>query len=138
MHITQALLLASLTLAYAFPDPARATTITIADDETNVTIEAADVTRRGDVVVGTLINRSPDEVRDIRLNVDIPFLWKNELAPGADSPGRSVVLTVAGPIAPHGKVAFELRPSPPLPERTDGRFGDPKVHVMGYSHVAAR
>ena len=115
-----------------------AATVEIADDDTSSAIAIRDVTRRGNVIVGTLTNRGADQIRDIRLLIDIPFLWANEVKPGEDSPGRATVLTVKGPLPPHGELAFEFTPNPPLPERTDGRFGDPQVRVMGFSSVAAR
>ena len=118
--------------------PASATTVEIADDDATSVIAVADASRREDTIIGTLINRGGDDVRDVRLLIDVAFLWKDELHPGDDSPGRSAVLTVAGPIAPHGQLAFEFTPTPPLADRSDGRYADPKVHVLGYSFVSAR
>ncbi len=138
MKTTHAMALATLALAPVLPTTSAATTAEITDDDRSGAVAVAEVSRRGDVVVGTLVNRGGDQIRDIRLLIDIPFLWKNELAPGDDSPGRSSVLTVAGPIAPNGRLAFEFTPTPPLPERTDGRYADPKVSVMGYESVAVR
>ncbi len=60
------------------------------------------------------------------------------MKPGDDSPGRSTIMTVAGPLEPHGRLAFEFTPNPPLPERSDGRYGDPQVRVLGYQSVTAR
>jgi hypothetical protein len=117
---------------------ARAASIEIADDDAMSAVKAAEVARRGDAVVGTLVNRGGDEVRDIRILIDMPFLWTNEVKPGDESPGRSVVTTIAGPIAPHGTIAFEFTPNPPLPVRNDGRFTDPQVRVLGYQFVATR
>jgi hypothetical protein len=117
---------------------ARAETVEITDDAASAAIAASDVSRRGGVVVGTLVNRGTEEVRDVRLLIDLPFLWTNEVKPGDDSPGRSTIMTVAGPIPPRGQLAFEFTPSPALPERSDGRFADPEVHVLGYESVAAR
>jgi hypothetical protein len=37
--------------------------------------------------------------------------------------------------AAHAPGADEFTPQPPLPERTDGRFEDPKVHVLGYESI---
>lgn len=68
----------------------------------------------------------------------MPFLWANETKPGDESPGRSAVLTVAGPLAPRGTLAFEFTPNPPLPNRTDGRFADPQAHVLGYQTITLR
>jgi hypothetical protein len=142
MHATTTLLIASLALVPAVPslapDVARAATVEIADDEARNAVAVADVARRGDSVVGTLVNRSGDEVRDVRLLIDVAFLWANEMKPGEDSPGRSTVMTVAGPLPPHGRLAFEFTPNPPLPARTDGRYADPQVHVLGYQSIAAR
>jgi len=123
-------------IALVAPTAAPAATVEINDDPSHSPIAIANVARRGDAVVGTLTNRSADQIHDIRLLIDIPFLWANEVKPGEDSPARSSVLTVKGPLAPHGELAFEFTPNPPLPERTDGRFGDLQVHVMGFSSVA--
>jgi hypothetical protein len=87
------------------------------------------------VIAATLSNRSAAEIRDVRVLIDVPFLWKDELHPGDESPGRSVVWTVRGPIAPRGELAFEFTPEPPLAARPDGRFGDPNVHVLGYESI---
>lgn len=135
MNTTQTIILAGLTSA--IPTVALATTVTIADDADDA-LAIADVSRRGNAVVGTLINQTADALRDVRVLVDIAFLWTNEESPGEDSPGRSVVMTIPGPIEPHGKIAFDLTPNPPLPERTDGRYADPKVTVLGYLHAVAR
>jgi hypothetical protein len=116
---------------------APATTVEISDGDTDARVGLVDIALRGDVVVGTLINKSSDQIRDIRLLVDFEFLWKDELHPGEDSPGRSVVLTVPGTLEPNAKLAFELKPNPPIPARDDGRF-QAKAHVMGYDFVEAK
>jgi hypothetical protein len=113
-----------------------AATLEIADDAARDDVAVTGIARRGDAVVGRLVNRSGAEIRDIRLLIDMPFLWADETKPGDDSPGRSSVLTVAGPLAPRGELAFEFTPSPPLPQRTDGRFTDPQAHVLGYRTIS--
>jgi len=142
MKTTQVLALTSFALGSLLAitplAPAATTTVEIADGDANSLVTVADMSRREDKIIGTLVNRGGDEVRDIRLLIDVAFLWKNELHPGEDSPGRSAVLTVAGPIAPHGRLAFEFTPTPPLAERSDGRYADPKVRVMGYNFVSAQ
>lgn len=139
---TKILALASLTLvppALVLPvEHAAAATVEIADGDVDNSVRVSNVSRRGDVVVGTLTNDSDAELRDIRLLIDVAFLWANEVKPGEESPGRSAVMTVAGPLAPHGKLAFEFTPNPPLPERTDGRYAEPKVRIMGYQSIASR
>ena len=72
------------------------------------------------------------------MDADAPIPSSDADSPGDDSPGRSSVLTVEGPLAPRGTLAFEFTPNPPLPERTDGRFADPRVHVLGYETITAR
>ena len=130
--------LASSTLAVGALVPtigAFAATLEITDDDARSVVTVGAVTRRGNSVVGTLTNRGADEIRDLRLLIEIPFLWANEVKPGDESPGRSTVLTVKGPLAPHGTLAFEFAPNPPLPERSDGRFGDPQVRVRGFNSI---
>jgi len=108
------------------------------DDEAHSAVAVGAVARRGDSIVGTLTNRSGDQIHDIRLLIEIPFLRANEVKPGDDSPRRSTVLSVEGPLNPHGTLAFEFSPNPPLPERPDGHFGDPKVRVMGFDSIGKR
>jgi len=112
-----------------------AATAELSGDRVHDEVAVTEVARRGDSVTGMLVNRSGAEIRDIRLLIDMPFLWANETNPGDESPARSSILTVAGPLAPRGKLAFEFTPNPPLPERTDGRFADPQVHVLGYQTI---
>ena len=88
------------------------------------------------VVTGHIKSLTHEEIRDIRLLVDVIFHWKDELHPGEESPGRSVILTVKGPLPPNGTLAFELRPNPAIPLRDDGRF-EAKTQVMGYDFVAS-
>jgi hypothetical protein len=142
MHAPTMLVLAGLVLLPASltvpPQSTNAMTVEIADDDATEAIGVTDVYRRGDSVVGTLVNRGNDVVRDIRLLIDLPFLWANEFRPGEDNPGRATVMTVAGPLEPGGRLDFEFTPNPPLPVRADGRYTDPRVRVMGYLFVAAR
>lgn len=112
----------------------RADTVTITDDDRNAPVQVTSTTFDGTNVSGTLINRGNDEVRDIRLLVDIAFLWNDETKPGDANPGRAVVFTVAGPLPAQGRLNFDLHPEPPLEDRTDGRY-QPKARVIGYQTV---
>ncbi len=38
----------------------------------------------------------------------------------------------------HGRELEREAALEPLPERTDGRYADPKIHVLGYSSVAMK
>lgn len=127
------------TTAVVFPIATLPTvTVDAADDAVHDEVQIAEVTRHGDAVTGKIVNRGDAEIRDIRLLIAMPFLWANEVKPGDESPGRSSVLTVAGPLAPRGTLAFEFTPNPPLPSRSDGRFGDPQAHVLGYQTITLR
>jgi len=110
---------------------ASADTVEIADDDHDFPVEVTNATLAGNTVSGTVVNRGKDELQAIRLLVDIAFIWADEATPGAVSPGRALVFTVAGPLPPQGKLGFELRPEPPLEQRTDGRYR-PRVRVVGY------
>lgn len=139
MPTTLALAAVVLAPAVGLVVPTRSTTaatIELAEDRARTDeIQVMDVARKGEAVTGLLVNRSDAQIRDIRLLIDMPFLWANEVKPGDESPGRSAVLTVAGPLEPRGKLAFEFTPNPPLPERADGRFADPQAHVLGYQTI---
>lgn len=115
-----------------------AATVDAADDAVHDEVQIAEVTRHGDAVTGKIVNRGDAEIRDIRLLIAMPFLWGNEVKPGDESPGRSSVLTVAGPVAPRGTLAFEFTPNPPLPNRTDGHFADPQARILGYQTITLR
>ena len=132
------LALASASVCVLPAATAPAATVEISDGDATSAVTVADVARKGESVVGTIVNRGADEIRDIRLLIDMPFLWANEVKPGEESPGRSSVLTVAGPLAPGGRLAFEFTPNPPLPERADGHFADPQAHVLGYQSISSR
>jgi hypothetical protein len=125
---------ASLVTAMMPALPSHAGTVEIADEDHNSPVQVTSTTLDGNTVSGTLVNRGGDEVRDIRLLVDIAFLWANEEKPGETSPGRAVVFTVAGPVPPQGTLNFNLHPDPPIEERSDGRY-QPKVRVMGYQTI---
>lgn len=126
--------LTGLMIAALFPLSALAETVEIADEDRNSPVQVAGASLQGNTVSGTLTNRGDVEVRDIRVLVDIAFLWTDETHPGEDSPGRAVVFTVAGPVPPNGRLKFDLHPDPPVEPRRDGRY-QPNVRVMGYRTI---
>ena len=73
-------------------------------------------------VSGTLVNRTGNTVRDVRLAIQHLWLWNNEFHPGTDDPSRVDYFTVPGEVPAGGEAAFTYRPSTPLPERRDGRY----------------
>jgi hypothetical protein len=131
---TRGLAAAALVLTVVPAARAGAAGVTITDEEHNAAVQVTSATFDGDRVSGTVINRGNDEVRDIRLLIDIAFLWNDETKPGEANPGRAFVFTVAGPLPRQGGLSFDLRPEPPLEERSDGRY-QPKVRVTGYQTV---
>ena len=84
---------------------------------------------------GTLANTTGHVVRDVRLMIHHTWLWKTEMKPGEDSPGRVEYFTVPTSIDPHGTIEFHYKPSPPLEtDRTDGHF-ETSVEVVGYTEI---
>ena len=73
-------------------------------------------------VRGTVVNRTGDQLENVRLIVADKFLWHNERHPGEDNPGDAHDVVVPGPIPPHGTASFEFRRPSPLPDRRDGEF----------------
>jgi len=88
---------------------------------------AADVELRGvrstdDTVAGTVVNRSPNPVRDVRLVVSHVWVWDNEFHPGTDDYSRAEYYVVPGEIPPGGSVPFTIRASNPRSEERGGRY----------------
>jgi hypothetical protein len=86
-------------------------------------------------VSGVIRNKSPNTVRDAQLFIRYTFLWKNEFHPGKDDPSAGFYQTASGEIAPGGTLPFKFTPSPPLPNRSDGKFERPSVSVAGFTQV---
>lgn len=85
-------------------------------------------------VSGDLVNTSHHLVRDVRLLVRHTWLWANERSPGEDNPGRTAYATVHEDIPAGGSLPFTVRPDPPLPVRSDGRF-ETSVEVVGVTEI---
>ena len=85
-------------------------------------VELRDVRTAGDTVSGTVLNHSPNPVRDVRLVVSHVWVWDNEFHPGTDDYSRADYYVVPGEIPPGGSVPFTIRPSNPLTEERGGRY----------------
>ena len=86
-------------------------------------------------VSGVIRNNSKNTVRDVQLFIRSTFLWKNEFQPGKESPSVASYPTISGEIAPGGSLPFKFTPTPPLPNRMDGRFERPSVSIAGFTQV---
>lgn len=84
-------------------------------------IDVADVTDNDTTVRGTLVNRTGETLKEVRLMVSRRFMWKDDAHPGPDNPSWSTVVTLERPIPPHQSVPFTVDTGP-LPNRTDGHF----------------
>jgi len=85
-------------------------------------------------VTATLVNNSPNRIDDIQLVIRHTFLWNDERSPGKDNPGRTEYYLVLGQVDPHGRLAFEYRPDPPLQQRADGTFKT-SIEIAGFTEV---
>lgn len=108
----------------------------VPEDDLSGQLKVIDVTFDRRSVSGRLVNRTPNTLRDIRLEIRLTWYWTNETSPGEDSPGRTGFYDVPGEIGPDGEMRFVYRIDPPLPERTDGRFAA-FVSVAGLTEVIA-
>ena len=88
-----------------------------------------------ETVTGEIRNQSKNTVRDVQLFIRYTWLWKDEFHPGKESPSAAFYPTISGEIAPGGSLPFKFTPSPPLPQRTDGRFERPSVSIAGFTQV---
>jgi hypothetical protein len=92
-------------------------------------VEVRDLAFDGTRLSGVLVNRTDEEVSNVRLLVSDRFLWADEMHPGPDDPSRGMAFIVAGPLAPRAAMPFS-QPMPPRPPRADGRFVL-EISVMG-------
>jgi hypothetical protein len=88
----------------------------------------------GGAVAGMIVNHSDRTLRNVKLEIDYAWIWRNDFKPGTDNPGRTVYYTVPGEIAPHGQMSFSYEPSPPLPSRHDGHFV-PTARIVGFTMI---
>jgi hypothetical protein len=114
-----------------------AETTIVAPEKLQKIVEVRDVRAQPDEVSGVLVNLSSNRVRDVRVQINRSWLWKDEYHPGADkdNPGRSVVYAVPGEIPPGGRLPFTYRPDSALPERSDGSF-ETSVSVVSLEQMS--
>jgi hypothetical protein len=72
-------------------------------------------------VSGTVVNRSPNPLENVRLLVRQVWYWNDERHPGNVSPGRTLTYTIPGQISPGGSVHFSFD-TPRLPPANGGNF----------------
>ena len=106
----------------------------VANQDTSQTVTVSGVSLQNGAISGSLVNKSPRLLRDVRLLIRLTWFWKNERHPGDDSPGRSDYFTVTEEIPPGGSTSFTYRPSPPLPQRDDGHF-EAAAQVVGFTEI---
>jgi hypothetical protein len=122
-------------LAFAGIAIAAETTI-VAPEKLQKIVEVRDVRAQPDEVSGVLVNLSSNPVRNVQVQINRSWLWKDERHPGADkdNPGRSVVYAVPGDIPPGGRLPFTYRPDSALPQRSDGSF-ETSVSVVSLEQI---
>jgi hypothetical protein len=106
----------------------------IYQDQASQVVSIRNLSVKGDVVSGELVNNSSRTLRDVQLLIRFTWLWNNEMHPGADSPGDAVYYTVEGDIPPGGSKPFTYRPASPLPSRPDGHF-EVAASVAGFAEI---
>jgi hypothetical protein len=85
-------------------------------------------------VSGLVVNKSGNTLRDVILMINLSWVWRDEMAPGEDNPGRSARYVLDGDIPPRSTMPFTYRIEPPLPLRYDGEFRV-FVNVGGFTEV---
>ena len=85
-------------------------------------------------ISGVITNKTPHTIKDVQLMVQYHWLWKDERNPGADSPGRTVILPLNEQLEPGESHRFTYTPEFSLPSRDDGYFM-PEVDVAAFTTV---
>lgn len=112
---------------------AQAQTILDSNDAAKA-VELRNIQFSNNVITGEVINKSPHVVRNVEILLQYHWLWKNEMRPEDDSPGRSFPVTLERDLLPGQSVSFAFKPEPPLPSRTDGQYM-PEVSLAGFAVV---
>src|SRR5437867_3155338 len=95
----------------------------VPDDRLARDVEVRDVRVLDDgTVSGTIVNRSPARLKDVRLLVRNLWLWDNEFHPGTDDRSRAEYVTVPDEMPPGGRGEFTYRPATPLAQGRGGHF----------------
>lgn len=118
----------------AWPNPSLAQTLASREQAASV-LTIDNLTVQDGTVTGELRNQTKNTIRDVQLFIRYNWLWTDERHPGRDSPSAAFYPTIAGEIAPGGSLPFKFTPSPPLANRTDGRFETPSVSIAGFAQV---
>ena len=98
------------------------------------TIAIVNLQTSDSLIEGSLVNNSNRQIDEVHLLINHSFLWKNERNPGRNNPSRTEYYRVAKPIPAGTVMAFEYRPDPPLPKRTDGQFVT-TVEVVSFAEI---
>jgi hypothetical protein len=112
---------------------ATATAAVVSSSEAARTIVINDLTVRDGSVSGTFVNKSSATVHGVEVLLRQTWLWNNERHPGTDSPGRTLPFTLTADLGPNASAPFTFQ-TPPLPERSDGRFVT-TMDVTGFTEV---
>jgi len=130
--------LATAAPAGAHPDHSGAPRGTLSDSGTRRSVEVKNLRfAPGGSLDGTLVNRSGDVLRQIRLLIRYDWIWDNERNPGDNSPARSFYHTLPSELPALGTLGFSFTPSPPLPVRSDGKFVA-SVEIARFTQVKYR
>ena len=112
---------------------ATATAAVVSSSQAAQTIVINDLTVRDNVVSGTIVNKSAATLREVELLVRQTWLWEPERHPGTDDPGRTLPFMLGADVAPNTSAPFTFS-TPPLPQRSDGRFIT-TMEVTGFTEV---
>ena len=92
----------------------------------NETVQALEVrnvvVNNNNVITGEVVNKSAYLMRDVELSLKYHWRWKNEMKPGADPFGRSVLMKLGRDLRPGESTSFSFNPDPPLPSRPEGYY----------------
>ena len=87
-------------------------------------------------VLGTVHNRSPDDLRDLQLLIRYTWLWQDETKPGENDPSASAIYRLDQELKPGQREKFIFKPTPPLPSMSGGQFAI-TVSIFAYTAVKA-
>lgn len=133
MQSQSAVLVVALICGWNSMSAAIAATVSVAEVNQQ-TVTVTNMNERNGVVTGEILNRSPNEVRDVELLVRREWRWKKEFSPGDNDPGTAAYQRVDKVIPPGGSVAFSFPAIATPASRGDGEFKT-EITVAGFSEI---
>lgn len=93
--------------------------------------------QEGAAIRGEIVNHTGKRLEDVQVLISFNWLWRNEFAPGPESPGWASSMVLAEPLSPNETREFAYAPVPSVTSRVDGKI-QPAADVVRFTEITQR